>query len=180
MKYLKPFNFYNEIFKDILMKKAWKHGRLLGLNVDDKYVSLAVSDYKNINAVPLGGLHRQENNMSSMADIFQSLISEHNLVGFVVGSPYMTCRESRPLPAEGKEFIDDLCKIVKVEGLKYTFWDGGITSKNSDFVLNQYVEFMSEHLPQDMSPTIMHKYYAVSVLQGYLDATNRMRTEECD
>ncbi|KAK0583024.1 hypothetical protein LWI29_032594 [Acer saccharum] len=74
MKYLKPLNFYKEIFKDILMKKDSKHGRLLGLDVSEKYVSLAVSDWKNLTAVPLRALDRQENNMTSMAaDIFQSL-----------------------------------------------------------------------------------------------------------
>ncbi|KAK0595483.1 hypothetical protein LWI29_007111 [Acer saccharum] len=88
MKYLKPLNFYKEIFKDILMKKDSKHGRLLGLDVSDNYVSLALSDWKNLTAVPLRALHRQENNMSSIADIFQSLIPEHNLVGFVVGTNY--------------------------------------------------------------------------------------------
>ncbi|KAK3220572.1 hypothetical protein Dsin_014542 [Dipteronia sinensis] len=96
MKYLKPLDFYEEIFKDILIKKDLKPGRLLGLDVSDKYVSLAVSDWKNKTAVPLRALDRQENNLSSMlADIFQSLIPEHNIVGFVVGT-----RQSCPLNAE--------------------------------------------------------------------------------
>ncbi|TXG57396.1 hypothetical protein EZV62_018709 [Acer yangbiense] len=116
MKYLKPVNFYKEIFKDILMKKGSKHGRLLGLDVSDKYVSLAVSDRKNLTAVPF-----KENNMSSMAaDIFQSLIPEYNLVGFVVGTNYRVY-ENRPLDAQTQIFIDDLRKTGKVEGLKYTF-----------------------------------------------------------
>ncbi|KAK0596797.1 hypothetical protein LWI29_019173 [Acer saccharum] len=76
MKYLKPVNFYLEFFKDILIKKDYsKPGRLLGLDVSDKYVSLAVSDWKNLTAVPLRALDRQENNLSPMAaDLFQSLV----------------------------------------------------------------------------------------------------------
>ncbi|KAK0597081.1 hypothetical protein LWI29_021668 [Acer saccharum] len=131
MKYLKPLNFYKEIFKDILMKKDSKHGRLLGLDVSDKYVSLAVSDWKNLTAVPLRALCRQENNLSStVADIFQSLIPEHNIVGFVVGTKY-----DNPIDAQTQNFIDDLCKTEKVEGLKYTFWDRGIRSKETQLVV---------------------------------------------
>ncbi|KAI9182603.1 hypothetical protein LWI28_027123 [Acer negundo] len=78
MKYLKPLNFYKEVFKDVLMKENSKHGRLLGLDVSDKYVSLALSDWKNLTAVPLRAWQRQENNMSSVADIFQSSVRKFN------------------------------------------------------------------------------------------------------
>ncbi|KAK0598657.1 hypothetical protein LWI29_036705 [Acer saccharum] len=82
-----PREFLQGNFKDILIKRDYlKPGRLLGLDFSDKYVSLAVSDWKNLTAVPLRALDRQEINMSSMADMIQSLISEYNLVGFVVGS----------------------------------------------------------------------------------------------
>ncbi|TXG68147.1 hypothetical protein EZV62_003082 [Acer yangbiense] len=106
MKYLRPVNFYEEIFKEILKKEDYlKPGRLLGLAVSDKYVSLAVSDWKNKTAVPLRAVDRQEVNMSSMADMIQSL------------------------DAQIEKFIDDLRKTGKVKGLTYTFWDYGITLK---------------------------------------------------
>ena len=106
MKFLKPVTFYKGVFKDILMNKASKHGRLLGLDVSDKYVSLAVSDWKNLTAVPLRydisyyimfvlvfsiscnvnffqhsrAFDMQEKNLSSMAaDLFQSLVRLTNL-----------------------------------------------------------------------------------------------------
>ncbi|TXG61728.1 hypothetical protein EZV62_013091 [Acer yangbiense] len=125
MEYLKPVDFHKGIFKDILKKEDYlKPGRLLGLDVSDKYVSLAVSDWKNKTAVPLRALDRLEINMDSMADMIQSLISEHNLVGFVVGS-----KRARPMDAQTRTFIDNLCKTEKVQGLKYTVWEFGITSK---------------------------------------------------
>ncbi|TXG68162.1 hypothetical protein EZV62_003097 [Acer yangbiense] len=165
MKYLKPVNFYKEIFKEILMKKDLKHGRLLGLDVSDEFVSLAMSDWKNLTAVPLRALDRQENNPSSMAaDIFQSLIPEHNLVGFVVGTKY-----TYPIDAQTQIFIDDLRKTGKVEGLKYTIWDRGIRSKNSEFVLKQHLKFILENMnqPQHMSKTIMENCHAVSAPQDF-------------
>ncbi|KAK0603720.1 hypothetical protein LWI29_007897 [Acer saccharum] len=183
MKYLKPLNFHKDFFKDFLIKKDSKHGRLLGLDVSDKYVSLAVSDWKNITAVPLRALDRQESIMTSMAaDLFQSLIAEHNLVGFVVGTNYDLLDNRPTLEEETQIFVDNLRKTGIVEGLKYTFWDRGITSKNAEFVLKQHVEFILENLnsPPDMSKTIMEKCRAVSALQGYLDCTNKMVKEDLD
>ncbi|TXG53562.1 hypothetical protein EZV62_018818 [Acer yangbiense] len=184
MKYLKPLNFYKEFFKDILIKKDYsKPGRLLGLDVSDKYVSLAVSDWKNLTALPLRAFDRQEKNLSSMAaDLFQSLIPEHNIVGFVVGTDFQISDTRPPLDSQTLNFIDNLYKTGKVEGLKHTYWDRGITSKDAEFVLKQHVEFISEILkqPKDMSKTIMEKCQAVSVLQGYLDLTNKMIEEDCD
>ncbi|KAK3206550.1 hypothetical protein Dsin_020596 [Dipteronia sinensis] len=89
MNYLTPLDFYTKIFKDILMNEDSKHGRLLGLDVYENYVSLAVSDPNNLIAVPLRNLDSREHNISSrVADIILSLIPEYNLVGIVVGTNY--------------------------------------------------------------------------------------------
>ncbi|KAK3220243.1 hypothetical protein Dsin_014213 [Dipteronia sinensis] len=172
MKYLMPLDFYEEIFKDILIKKGLKPGQLLGLDVNDNYVSLAVSDWKNKTAVPLRALDRQENNLSSMlAENFQSLISLTNLW----------------TDAQTQIFIDDLYKTGKFEGLKYTLWHCAITSKNAKFVFNQNLKFILENLPQlqlepqpqpqpqlelepqpqpqDIVKTIVEKCYAVHAQQ---------------
>lgn len=49
MQYVKCLNF----FQDLLKAKALERGRLLGLDVGDKYVGLAVSDLDNKIATPL-------------------------------------------------------------------------------------------------------------------------------
>lgn len=49
MKYMKPLN----LFRDLLKRNARERGRLLGLDVGDKYVGLAVSDPDNKIASPL-------------------------------------------------------------------------------------------------------------------------------
>ena len=43
MRYVKPLN----LFHDLLTSKAVKRGRLLGLDVGDKFVGLAISDTHN-------------------------------------------------------------------------------------------------------------------------------------
>ena len=49
MKYVKPLH----LFQDMLNRNAKERGRLLGLDVGDKYVGLAVSDRHNKVASPL-------------------------------------------------------------------------------------------------------------------------------
>ncbi|EEF51182.1 putative pre-16S rRNA nuclease [Ricinus communis] len=160
MKYMKPIALFNDLMK------SKSNGRLLGLDVGDKYVGLAISDRHNKIASPLSVLLRKKSNIDLVATDFQSLISELSLAGFVVGYPFDRQR-STPDALHVKLFIDDLRKIGKLEGLKYTFWDECFTSKNVELLVQ----------PLDLHPveakTIMDKFAAVGILQGYLDYVNR-------
>lgn len=49
MKHMKPLSLYQKLLKT----PAVERGRLLGLDVGDKYVGLAVSDFNNKVASPL-------------------------------------------------------------------------------------------------------------------------------
>ncbi|XVE64849.1 hypothetical protein DITRI_Ditri07aG0134800 [Diplodiscus trichospermus] len=91
MQYVKPLN----LFQNLLKAKALERGRLLGLDVGDKYVGLAVSDLDNKIASPLSVLIRKKTNIDLMASDFQSLISELSVVGFIVGYPFDRQRLAR-------------------------------------------------------------------------------------
>ncbi|KAK9276563.1 hypothetical protein L1049_006098 [Liquidambar formosana] len=162
MKYVKPLN----LFHDLLKTNALERGRLLGLDVGDKYVGLAVSDTHNKIASPLSVLLRKKTNIELMASDFQSLISELSLAGFVVGYPFDRQRSS-PNAVQVKLFIDDLCKTGKLEGFRYTYWDECFTSKNVEILLKPLKLHPVE------SKTIIDKFAAVGILQGYLDYVNR-------
>ncbi|XP_065621832.1 uncharacterized protein LOC112036451 [Quercus suber] len=155
MRYVKPLN----LFHDLLKSKAVKRGRLLGLDVGDKYVGLAVSDTHNKIASPLSVLLRKKSNIDLMVSDFQSLISELSLVGFVVGCPFDR-RRSAPDAVQVKLFIDDLCKTGKLKGLKYTYWDESFTSKNVELLLKPL------NLHPVQSKTIIDKFAAVGILQS--------------
>ncbi|EOY24714.1 PREDICTED: putative pre-16S rRNA nuclease isoform X4 [Theobroma cacao] len=135
MQYVKCLNF----FQDLLKAKALERGRLLGLDVGDKYVGLAVSDLDNKIATPLSVLIRKKTNIDLMASDFQSLAVQVKL------------------------FIDDLSKTGKLDGVKYTFWNECFTSKNADLLLKP----LSLH--PILSKTIVDKFAAVQILQTYLD-----------
>ncbi|XP_057462545.1 uncharacterized protein LOC130752729 isoform X2 [Actinidia eriantha] len=142
MKYVKPLSLFQELMKTTPLER----GRLLGLDVGDKYVGLAVSDTSNQIASPLSVLLRKKSNIDLMADDFQSLA------------------------VQVKCLIDDLCKTGKLEGLRYTFWDECFTSKNVELLLKPL------DLHPVMSKTIIDKFAAVGILQGYLDYVNRTPT----
>lgn len=162
MRYMKPLS----LFQDLLKSNALGQGRFLGLDVGDKYVGLAVSDPKNKIATPLSVLLRKKSNIDLIATDFQTLISKFSLVGFVVGCPFYMNYNS-PHGAQVKIFVDDLCKTGKLEGLRYTYWNESFTSKNVELLLRPLKLHPVE------SKTILDKFAAVGILQGYLDYVNR-------
>ncbi|GAB2225479.1 hypothetical protein Droror1_Dr00006271 [Drosera rotundifolia] len=169
MKYVKPLS----LFQDLVKTRALEKGRLLGLDVGDKYVGLAVSDDKNEIAAPLSVLVRTKTNIDLMVSDFQCLISELSLVGFIVGLPFDR-RRSTPDSVQIKVFVDDLGKSGKLGGVKYTYWNECFTSKNVELLLK----------PLKLHPveakTIVDKFAAVGILQGYLDYVNRKEGKPAD
>uniref|UniRef100_A0A1D1XU19 Putative Holliday junction resolvase n=1 Tax=Anthurium amnicola TaxID=1678845 RepID=A0A1D1XU19_9ARAE len=83
MKLVKPIDLFQNAMK-ILPERR----RLLGLDVGNKYIGLAVSDIKKRIASPLSVLVRKKSNIQLIADDFQKLVSEFSLAGFVVGYPF--------------------------------------------------------------------------------------------
>ncbi|XP_061977774.1 uncharacterized protein LOC133698749 [Populus nigra] len=170
MKYVRPLNLFHELLKT----SAINQGRFLGLDVGDKYVGLAVSDPLNKIASPLSVLLRKKSNIELIATDFQSLISELSLGGFIVGYPFDRQRGA-PDAVRVKLFVDDLCRTGKLEGVKFTYWDECFTSKNVELLVK----------PLDLHPvhakSIMDKFAAVGILQGYLDYVNKkMKLESAE
>ncbi|XP_047332946.1 putative pre-16S rRNA nuclease [Impatiens glandulifera] len=164
MKYAKPLH----LFRDLVKASSSGSGRLLGLDVGDKYVGLAVSDANNATASPLSVLVRKKSTIELMAIDFQCLISELSLIGFVVGCPFDRHRRC-PQSVIIKLFIDELCKNERLEGMKYTFWDECFTSKSVELMLKP----LSFH--PVVAKTMTDKFAAVGILQGYLDHVNQMQ-----
>ncbi|KAF1002076.1 uncharacterized protein LOC141702362 [Apium graveolens] len=162
MRYVRPIN----LFQDLLKLKASQRGRFLGLDVGDKYVGLAVSDYHNEIASPLRVLLRKKSNIGLMAADFQSLKSEFSLSGFIFGYPFYRNKNS-PDAIQVKLLVEDLCKTGVLEGLKYTFWDECFTSKITELLIKD----LNMHPVQYKSA--MDKFAAVGILQGYLDFANK-------
>ncbi|KAK1583466.1 hypothetical protein Q3G72_024030 [Acer saccharum] len=171
MKFVKPMN----LFKELLRIKPSRRGHLLGLCINDKHVDLAMSDSDNTSAVPLSVIHRHEGNMDLMADKFRTLISKHNLTGFVVDYPHRgSLKRFEGMDKIVTDFINDLCKTRKFQGLKYTYWTDQIATKHMDFLIKHNVEFILENLnlPNLEPKEMVDKFVAARLLQGYLDCVN--------
>ncbi|KAK4377430.1 hypothetical protein RND71_003726 [Anisodus tanguticus] len=160
MRYMKPSNLFHELLKSNTLASS----RLLGLDVGDMYVGLAVSDTTNKVASPLAVLVRKKTNIDLMAKDLQSLVSELSLGGFVFGYPFDRLKISRDA-VQVKVFIDDLCRTGELKDVNYTFRDECFTSKNVELLL-QTLKF---HPTQ--SKTMLDKFAAVGILQVTKDVT---------
>ncbi|KAJ1416114.1 YqgF/RNase H-like domain [Sesbania bispinosa] len=158
MRYVKPL----QLFQDLVKTTQKERGRLIGLDVGDKYVGLALSDFDNKIASPFSVLVRKKSNISLMASDFESLISKYSLEGFVVGIPYDKNRVSRDA-IQVKVFIDHLHKTKVLEGLNYTYWNENFTSQNVELLLKPLNLNHPVH-----SKTMLDKFAAVGILQGLL------------
>ncbi|KAJ8510115.1 hypothetical protein OPV22_000549 [Ensete ventricosum] len=136
-------------------------------DVGQRYVGLAVSDVANRIASPVSVLVRKKTNIDIMAKDFQKLVSQHSLMGFVVGYPFCLWGQSSLEAVQVRLFMEDLRKTGRLNGLTYTYWDENYTSKCVEALLE----------PLDLNPvkskTIKDKFAAVGILQGYLDNMNR-------
>ncbi|KAK2637708.1 hypothetical protein Ddye_025503, partial [Dipteronia dyeriana] len=95
-------------------------------------------------------------------------ISEYNLTGFVVDySHWCSSKSHNCLNKEVKDFINDLYKTRKFQGLKYTYWKYQIIEKYMDFVVKHNVKFILENLdlPNLEPKEMVDKFVAVRLLQ---------------
>ncbi|RYR10521.1 hypothetical protein Ahy_B05g078947 isoform D [Arachis hypogaea] len=146
-----------QLFHDLVNKN--EPARLLGLDVGDKYVGLALSDFQNKIASPFSVLVRKKSNIDLMASDFETLISKYSLKGFVVGLPF-SCHRVSTDAGQVKVFIDALSRTKKLQGLKYTYWNESFTSKNVELLLRPLNLNNAVH-----SKTMLDKFAAVGILQ---------------
>ncbi|KAL4570789.1 hypothetical protein LXL04_026452 [Taraxacum kok-saghyz] len=163
MKYMKPLSLYQELLKS----PALERGRLLGLDVGDKYVGLAVSDFNNKIVSPLSVLVRKKSNIDLMAIDFQYLYRYQKCLYQLLSLDALMIDRETAQATQVKVFVDELCKTGKLEGVRYTFWDECFTSKHVELLLNPL------NFPPVEAKTISDKFAAVGILEGYLDYVNR-------
>uniref|UniRef100_A0A1D1YDT2 Putative Holliday junction resolvase n=1 Tax=Anthurium amnicola TaxID=1678845 RepID=A0A1D1YDT2_9ARAE len=137
MKLVKPIDLFQNAMK-ILPERR----RLLGLDVGNKYIGLAVSDIKKRIASPLSVLVRKKSNIQLIADDFQKLVSQLQV----------------------EYFVNELRETGKLDGLHYTYWDEHYTSKCVESLLHPLALHPVE------AKTMSDKFAAVGILQGYLDS----------
>jgi putative Holliday junction resolvase len=132
--------------------------RVMGLDVGDKTIGIAISDALLLTAQARPTLRRKD--LKSDIEFLRQLASENEVHQIVLGQPlHMDGRES-PQSQKVARFAEELKKALD---LPITFWDERLTS----FEAEQHLEQMGLNWRQRREQ--VDKIAAMIILQNYLD-----------
>ncbi|HEY0794619.1 MAG TPA: Holliday junction resolvase RuvX [Acidisarcina sp.] len=138
--------------------------RLLGLDVGDRRVGVAVSDAMGMTAQPVLTLTRtsRRNDLKSLGRI----IRKYECTAVVVGNPLYMSGDLSPQAVKAQAFA----KIVAEEtGLPVHLWDERLTTTEAHRHLHAAGRPGSDH------KQVIDQVAAVLILQGYLDSLANRR-----
>ncbi len=136
--------------------------RVMGLDVGDKRIGVAMSDALLLTAQARPTIHRK--NVESDIGILRRLAEENEVHEIVVGQPlHMDGRESRQSQKVSR-FADELRKVVNIP---VVFWDERLTS----FAAEQHLEEMGMNWRRRREH--VDTMAAMIILQNYLDSRSR-------
>jgi putative holliday junction resolvase len=135
------------------------HGRILGLDVGDRRVGVAVSDELGLTARPVFTLTRKNrrHDLGSLA----RLVRKYACTKVVVGNPLYMSGDVSPQALKAQAFAQDL---EKETGLAITLWDERLSTTEAHRHLDA-----AGHLPGKRREVI-DQVAAVLILQSFLDS----------
>jgi putative pre-16S rRNA nuclease len=136
--------------------------RVLGLDVGDKRIGVALSDETGLLASPLPTLQRvgPRKDLQALA----ALVRQHGAGEVVVGLPYNLDGTEGPQAVKVRAFAEALKPVVRVP---VRFWDERLTSVEAEQILAE------REVPWQRRKGLVDQVAAVLILQGYLDAHPR-------
>jgi len=136
--------------------------RVLGLDVGDKRIGVALSDETGLLASPLSTLQRVGPRQDPKT--IAALVREHGVAVIVVGLPYNLDGSIGPQAEKVRAFAEALKPVVRVP---VRFWDERLTSVEAEQILAE------REVPWQRRKGLVDQVAAVLILQGYLDAHPR-------
>ncbi len=133
--------------------------RILGLDVGEKRIGVAVSDPLGVTAQGLGVLHRKDRD----ADLarLQEMIRDYRVEKIVVGVPrHMDGRPGK----QAQEILDLAATLGEALDAEVVPWDERLTTREAERVLIQ------ADLSRRRRRQVVDQVAAVLILQGYLDS----------
>jgi putative Holliday junction resolvase len=141
--------------------------RVLGLDIGDKTIGVAVSDPLLISAQGVMTVERIgiKKDTSKVLD----LAKEYGADIIVSGLPLMLSGEDSPQTQKVREFVEKLQNKAKSLGMKleFVFQDERFTTKIAEDVL------IAADMSRAKRKTIIDRQAAVIILQSYLDANRK-------
>jgi len=141
--------------------------RVVGFDVGDRRIGLAVSDPLGYTAQPLFTLHRT----NQRADLKQvaRVLRKHAVVEAVVGNPLYMSGDQSPQSAKAQAFAEELREEF---GLTVHLWDERLSTTEAHRHLNA-----GGHAGGRERKQIIDQVAAVLILQSFLDARANRRAE---
>lgn len=133
--------------------------RIMGLDVGDKYIGVAISDGLGLTAQGIDTISR-----NGCIETLKKIIEEYGLESIVVGVPKML---NGTIGIQGNKvlkFVDELKAIIP---LPVFLWDERLTTVAAERVL------LEVDLSRKKRKTLRDKVSAILILQGYLDSIKR-------
>ena len=137
-------------------------GQLLGLDYGARRLGLAVSDVDQNIASPLKTLTR--GGEQSDARFLNRLVSDHRVVGLVVGLPVHMSGDEGGVADQARKFGD---WAARTTGLPVCYWDERFSSARADTLLE------SQELSRDQRKKRRDAVAAMVILQSFLDCDDR-------
>jgi len=132
---------------------------MLGLDVGDRRIGLAISDPNGQVAVPLRTLHRTA--QDGAVDAIAALVAEENVEAIVVGLPLRLDGSAGSQAESVQEFVRQLLPAVNVP---VTLWDERLSTVQAEQLLRR------DGPPSRKRKAEQDALAAAIILQGYLDS----------
>ncbi len=144
-------------------------GRLLGLDLGEKTVGLAISDRDRSLASPLKTLRRGK--FRQDAEALAAVIAEREVAGLVLGLPINMDGSEGPRCQSTRQFARNLEAEAGI-ALPVAFWDERLSTAAVERLLTGEADMTRARRAE-----VVDKMAAAYILQGALDALTRARPE---
>lgn len=133
--------------------------RILGLDIGDKRIGIALSDELGLTAQPIFTLHRS----TPRADLksIARMVRKHKATALVAGLPLHMSGDPSPQAKKARAFAEELAQIT---GLPLSFQDERLTSREAEEILRNTGRTGAEH------KHLIDQLAAALILQDFLDA----------
>jgi len=141
------------------LKKIQTRQPLLGLDVGEKTIGLALSDTSHTIASAFKTLNRKK--FSKDAEELVKIINEHNICGLVIGLPLnMNGTEGKKCQSV-RQFASNLQKLIDIP---ITFYDERLTTHAAESIL------IEADMSREKRAEVIDKVAASYILQGLLNS----------
>jgi len=135
-----------------------QHFRLLGLDVGEKTIGLALSDVLRSIATPFETIERGK--FTKDVEKLKQIIQKQNVGGLIIGYPVNMDGSHGPRTQSTRTFVSNLEKLID---LPMMMWDERMSTMAANRVM------LEADLSRDRRAQLVDKLAASYMLQGFLD-----------